>query len=212
MRRSFCLTLATTAAQGSWLAKIRGPDQQYGLSRDFVRFDASRKVKDGFEFDYYLTQPGHYESCRIQRLPGVTRVRTFFSLSADLSSLTSLTPEELFKSAAFDYSIFGWPAWFDRLFSPHLVSAPLEVKGQIGVGELWFIHRSRVVELFMTVSVPYYFEETDQSIIQVCPIERLKDESLSELLMTAQPLAERLLIGDVHRLPRGDWGGENAET
>lgn len=123
------------------------------------------------------------------------------------------TPMELFKEISIDQSIFGWPAWFGRLFSPHLV-ASIRVGGPVRVGDLCgLMTENGELRLYLVVWVATFNEITTVAEVYLCPIQVHEYETPTTLSLIAFDLRSRAVYPqELLQLPRGDWNSGGMTT
>lgn len=199
-------TVSLTLARGGkkpWVAWIRGPDAQYGFQRDFVEgvecFVAGKAC-----LRYDVSTWGFYESC--QTTAEGVEVRLYYDVwfVHDELVLRYATPTEVFDGVSTEHNVFGWPRWFDRLFSPKQ-TVEMTVKHKAGVGEM-LATKTRPDCLFLVMWVATFNVKTGESVVTVCPVQRVSTDSPPLMQFTTVDLdrggfSVRGSVG----LPRGDW-------
>lgn len=213
----FRFTLADSGlGKRPYMAKIGGPDAQYGLSRKFADTIGEVIEPDGSRHTiFHLRDPGFYESSQSDGHRKVTRLYYRLSYAVDTWewSLALVSPMELFKEIATEHGIFGWPAWFGRLFSPHL-AASVHVAGEAGVGELFgLMVESGELRLYLSIWVATFNALSGVSEVFVCPIQVHDLETPATLAAIAFDLrAKAIYPQELLQLPRGDWNSGGTTT
>lgn len=198
------------------VTRILGSDVEHGLSRKVVTPTGEVFEPDGTGYRiYHLADVGFYETSQVDTSRNVARLyhRLTYSVDKWAWALDLVTPMELFKEIATDQAIFGWPAWFGRLFSPHLV-APIHLGGPVKVGDLCgLMLEGGELRLYLVIWVALFNEVTTMSEAYLCPIQVHEHETPATLSLIALDLrAKAIYPQELSRLPRGDWNSGGMTT